>query len=232
MEFPLTEERINQIIFAMEDQRHRFLVHRRTGELVREDELAARPGLKPSDSGAPQAAEKAESEEQETAVLDGKRDDPYVPIPSWEPMDGFHLMERFVLKLRNPIFTEMLREALSSGKGVFRKFKDIVKKNREMEHLWFTFKEREMRQAVQEWYEGERELAGLQRLAREPEPPEELLAGDFAVVWGESRHLEPVLKLDQAQDNLLRLRVYLFHGPDEAAEFGLRSFHHQQQDLL
>jgi len=32
--FPLTEELINQIIFAMENQRHRFVVDRETGATV------------------------------------------------------------------------------------------------------------------------------------------------------------------------------------------------------
>jgi GNAT superfamily N-acetyltransferase len=106
-------------------------------------------------------------------------------------------MERFVLKLRNPIFAEMLREALSSGQGVFRRFKDILRKNREIEHLWFAFKDREMRQVVEQWYETERELAGLQRLAAGSEPPLELVASEIAILRGEARHVEPALKLDQ-----------------------------------
>jgi GNAT superfamily N-acetyltransferase len=189
--FPLTEELINQIIFAMEDQRHRFVVDRDTGAMLREDELppgeSAEPGLRPAQTG------------EEPGALDGVGGlrARYLPIPTWGPAEGFHLMERFVLKLRNPIFAEMLREALSSGQGVFRRFKDMLRKNREIERLWFAFKDKEMKQVVERWYETERELAGLERLAEGQEPPLELVASDFSIIRGEARHVEPALKLDR-----------------------------------
>jgi ribosomal protein S18 acetylase RimI-like enzyme len=189
--FPLTEELINQIIFAMEDQRNRFVVDRETGAMLREDELppgeAAEPRLRATQAG------------EEPGALDGVpgRRSRYLTIPTWGPAEGFHLMERFVLKLRNPIFAEMLREALSSGQGVFRRFKDMLRKNREIERLWFAFKDKEMKQVVEQWYEAERELAGLERLAVGEEPPLELVASDFSIIRGEARHVEPALKLDQ-----------------------------------
>jgi GNAT superfamily N-acetyltransferase len=201
--FSLTEELTNQIIFAMEDQKHRFVVDRETGALLREDELPAGGGRERGEAGSPDEAREAvrgRAEEGEApGALDGVpgRRPRYLPIPTWGPAEGFHLMERFVLKLRNPIFAEMLREALSSGQGVFRRFKDMLRKNREIERLWFAFKDKEMKQVVQQWYEAERELAGLERLAEEEEPPLELVASDFSIILGEPRHVEPALKLDQ-----------------------------------
>ena len=190
MTFPLSEQFVSQIIFAMEDQRYRFVVDRGTGEVFRAEEL-------PSQAVWPAAP--AAGEGAEPAALDGVTagEPQYVPIPAWGPTEGFHLMERFVLKLRNPIFAGMLREALSSGQGVFRKFKDILRKNREIERLWFAFKDREMRRAVEQWYEAERELAGLERLAAGSEPPQDLVASDFSILRGEARHVEPALKLDR-----------------------------------
>jgi GNAT superfamily N-acetyltransferase len=189
--FPLTEELIDQIIFAMEDQHHRFVVDRETGAMLREDELP------PGEAAAPEP--RASGAGEEPGALDGVGGPRtrYLPIPAWGPAEGFHLMERFVLKLRNPIFAEMLREALSSGQGVFRRFKDILRKNREIERLWFAFKDKEMKQVVEHWYEAERELAGLERLAEEQEPAVELVASDFSILRGEARHVEPALKLDQ-----------------------------------
>lgn len=200
MEFPLTENLLSQIIFAMEDQSHRFYIDRRKGVLVREDELEAEERRS---EDLPAQAEQAEQAAEEPALLDGKPLDGrgwqqrYAPVPVWSPAEGFHLMERFVLKLRNPIFAELLREALSSGQGVFRRFKDILKKNREIERLWFQFKEREMRRVVERWYEAERELADLQARALASRREEDLPASEFSILPGEARHLEPALKLDQ-----------------------------------
>jgi GNAT superfamily N-acetyltransferase len=193
--FPLTEQFVSQIIFAMEDQRHRFVVDRASGEVFRDDDLE--PGAareRRAALGQPQ-----EAGGDEPAALDGVEggNAQFVPIPTWGPAEGFHLRERFVLKLRNPIFVEMLREALSSGQGVFRRFKEILRKNHEIERLWFSFKDKEMRQVVEQWYESERELSGLERLATGGEPPLELVASDFSILRGEARHVEPSLKLDQ-----------------------------------
>ena len=41
--------------------------------------------------------------------------DRYYKIPEWGSMDGFHLMERFVALLRNPLARESLRSVLFSG---------------------------------------------------------------------------------------------------------------------
>jgi len=193
--FPLTEEFVSQIRFAMEDQRHRFVVDRASGEVFREDE--PEPGAARERRAAP--GQPLEAGGDEPAALDGVEGGSaqFVPIPTWGPAEGFHLMERFVLKLRNPIFAEMLREALSSGQGVFRRFKEILRKNLEIERLWFSFKDKEMRRVVEQWYESERELAGLERLATGGEPPLELVASDFSILRGEARHVEPSLKLDQ-----------------------------------
>lgn len=199
MDFPLTENLLSQIIFAMEDQSHRFYIDRRKGLLVREDELEAEA----RGSGGAEPPPPAGQAVEEPALLNGKPPDRrdwqqrYAPIPVWSPADGFHLMERFVLKLRNPIFAELLREALSSGQGVFRRFKDILKKNREIERLWFQFKEREMRRVVERWYETERELVDLQAKALVSGGEEDLPASEFSILPGEARHLEPALKLDQ-----------------------------------
>lgn len=169
MNFPLDEQRIDQIIFAMEDQQGSYAVDPETGELSSDFEEPLGDNL--------------------------------VPIPDWGPVDGFQLMERFVAGLRNPLLREQLKEALASGKGVFRKFKDILKTRPEIERLWFSFKERELRRVVREWYNDERELAGLERLPEEPEDSIEeavqLAASDFAIRPGEAKDLEAVLALDR-----------------------------------
>ena len=178
MEFSLTTELIEQIIFAMEDQENRYCVHRSSGQLLSEQGIGEQPG----------AGETAEESE-----------DACVPIPEWRPVDGFLLMERFVDRLRNALLRDQLKEALASGRGVFRKFKDILKTRPEMERLWFAFKDRELRKVVWRWYNDNRELAGLERLKEEPEEQdglEDLLGIDFAILALHHRHLEALLELD------------------------------------
>lgn len=223
MTFPLTKEFVSQIRFAMEDQRHRFVVDRASGEVFREDE--PEPGAARERRAAP--GQPLQAGGDEPAALDGVEGGSaqFVPIPTWGPAEGFHLMERFVLKLRNPIFAEMLREALSSGQGVFRRFKEILRKNLEIERLWFSFKDKEMRQVVEQWYESERELAGLERLATGGEPPLELVASDVSILRGEARHVEPSLKLDQKVLGELQLGVEprLLAGVEPRLLAGLRA---------
>ena len=175
MDFTLDNESIEQIIFAMEDQQHSYYVHRRSGELVREEEI--------------------EEDEGQEGI-----EDLFVPIPEWQPAHGFLLMEKFVARLRNPLLRDQLNDALASGRGVFRKFKDILKTSRGTEHVWFNFKERELRRVVRRWYNDQRELAGLERLEEEPEEIdglEDLLGSDFAVIPGQEQHLDAVRKLDE-----------------------------------
>jgi len=170
MDFILDGELIEQILFAMEDQQHQHLIDSHSGELVR-------AGEKEDDS-----------------------DTQYLPIPEWQPIHGFHLMEKFTARLRNPLFRSELKDALSSGRGVFRKFKDILKTNREIERLWFSFKDRELRKIVWHWYNEHRELAGLERLEEEIEETdglEDLLGSDFSIVAGRADHLESIERLDR-----------------------------------
>lgn len=105
----------------------------------------------------------------------------YLALPEWTSIMGFHLMERFVSSLRNPLFRDVLRESLASGHGVFRKFKNALKERPEMERLWFGYKEREMRGIVSEWFNEYRESIGLGRVAIDEEDTSELVLSDFRV---------------------------------------------------
>ena len=105
----------------------------------------------------------------------------YLDLPEWTSIMGFHLMERFVSSLRNPLFGDVLRECLASGQGVFRKFKNALKERPEMERLWFRYKEREMRAIVSEWFNLYRESIGLGRIAIDEEDTSELVLSDFRV---------------------------------------------------
>lgn len=151
MEFELTPEITDEIIFSMEDQAGIFLFDTCETRCVSSD-AATQPN--------------GETER-------------YYAIPQWDSVSGFRMMDRFAAQLRNPVVREDLRVALSSGQGVFRKFKNILKEYPEVERLWFTYKEREMRSIVREWYNNLRDFWGLERIGEEPEETEELVREDF-----------------------------------------------------
>ena len=134
MNFTLTAQMVDKIAFAMEDQKEKFAVDVDTGELVAVSSL---PAL---------------SEEK------------HVRLPRWGSAEGFHLMESFVTSLDNPAYREQLSRCLTMGKGVFRAFKDALKQNKEIEKLWFTYKERRLRGVIVSWYNANREARGLARL--------------------------------------------------------------------
>jgi ribosomal protein S18 acetylase RimI-like enzyme len=173
MQFELTQEILDQIIFAMEDQTEASVVDTTSGEVVA---LRAEP-----------------------AGHDAER---YAPIPEWKPVNGYQLMERFVAALRNPLLREQLREALAAGRGVFRGFKDSLRKYPEIEKRWYAFKEREMRRVVHDWYNQLRELQGLERLDFEPaaalEEAEELIEADFVFALGVGRRERELVEADRA----------------------------------
>ncbi|MFO8064379.1 MAG: UPF0158 family protein [Spirochaetia bacterium] len=172
MAFILTPEVADLIVFAMENQEDEFVFDTETAELVLVEEIP-------------------EGDEER-----------YVPIPEWTPADGFRLMEQFVGTLQNPVYHEKLSEALSAGRGVFRRFKDTVKERPEIERQWHSFKDRAMREVVSEWYNDLRETWGLERLAFEQPETEDLVLSDFALRRiGEEDHqlIEEVRRLTREQ---------------------------------
>jgi ribosomal protein S18 acetylase RimI-like enzyme len=167
MNFKLTPQMIDKIAFAMEDQEEEYLIDPESGELSARSLHGENP------------------------------DDSLAPLPRWGSAEGFHLMESFVTTLHNPVYHELLASALSNGKGVFRSFKDTLKKNHEIEKLWFRYKERRLRAVIIAWYNVNREARGLEKMAPEPEDTEELVASDFSLEWGLKSRLEELRLLDR-----------------------------------
>ncbi len=151
----LSDEVVDQIVFGMENQEESYYFDREKQVLIHEEELS-------------------EEEIEES----GNR---FVSLPEWRPVDGFHMMEQFTGTLRNPIYREELRETLKGGRGVFRRFKDLLKKHEPLEKLWFSFKEREMRKVVRRWYASITEAEEFERLGEEPEETEQLLLSDLMI---------------------------------------------------
>jgi ribosomal protein S18 acetylase RimI-like enzyme len=156
MQFELTEALIDDILFSMEDQDGEYWFDTVEGIV----------------SGGPDGLDAYDVEAEE----DGGR---YISLPEWDSASGFRLMERFAARFRNPLIREELSSALDHGKGVFRAFKNVLGRHPEAEKLWFSFKEREMKNEVINWYNGLREEWGLQKIGMEPEETSDLVLEDF-----------------------------------------------------
>jgi len=165
-EWKLTRERLDEIIYSMENQQESFCLDMETGRVRLESEVPARE------------AERCHE------------------LPQWRSLEGFQLMEQFVSSLRNPVSREELRQALAAGKGVFRSFKDVLKRRPDIERLWYAFKEREMTRIVVEWLNEIRELEGLEKLEPPPEDTEELIASDFLITPEIAGHLDAIAEYD------------------------------------
>jgi len=153
----LTSELLDQIIFAMENQGVCSYLDLKEG-FVTNDEL------------------KEDDEE-------GR----YLDVPEWTSADGFHLMEKFAQRVRNPYYKERLSAVLQSGHGVFRRFKDTLQEQGSLLQAWYGFKEHEMEKVVTAWY---REGKGGISLSEEGEEGEEgfsdLLLEDFSVEFSDT----------------------------------------------
>jgi GNAT superfamily N-acetyltransferase len=168
MNYVLTPQMIDKIGFAMEDQKEQYAVSVEDGELV------------------PAAS-----------LPEGALENTHVRLPRWGSAEGFHLMESFVTSLDNPAWREQLSRALTMGRGVFRAFKDVLKQDKEIEKLWFAYKERRLRSVIVSWYNANREARGLERLPEEPEETEELVMSDFSFSWDVGSHARDVEALDR-----------------------------------
>jgi GNAT superfamily N-acetyltransferase len=174
MRFELTEALIDNILFSMEDQDGVFVLDTREGILTGEDDWGF-----------------GETEKNDE---DGDR---FIALPSWSPSDGYQLMEKFTAALKNTVIRKRLTSALDRGKGVFRAFKDVLSSYPEVEQLWFSFKEREMRRVILDWYNACREEWGLARLGDEPEETEDLVLEDFRFRPPENRDGAAIATLRQ-----------------------------------
>jgi GNAT superfamily N-acetyltransferase len=154
MQFDLNEALLDHILFCMEDQEWEFFIDCQEGEVVSRDEL-------------------------EKDDLDNDTEDRFISLPEWDSSCGFRLMEHFAASLRNPMIRNELSNALNQGRGVFRAFKNTLNRHPEIEKLWFSFKEREMKREVINWYNGLREEWGLEKIGLEPEETQDLVLEDF-----------------------------------------------------
>ena len=156
--FTMTPELMDQVIFGMENQKEKMILDSETGLVLPLSSLA-------------------EEELQEER---------YYQLPSWEPADGFQLMEGFAGALQNPIYRERLRQILNAGRGVFRGFKNVLKERPDLEKKWFLYKERYMKQRVKEWYSDLWGYWDALDAGEEPVEMDDLFLEEFSIVRTQS----------------------------------------------
>ncbi len=152
MQFDLTDDIIDDLIFAMEDQQdNEFLFDTVEKGVINSSDISK----------------------------DNCNLDRFCEIPHWDSRDGFRVMEQFVATLRLPVERETLKAVLLAGKGVFRNFKNSLKDYPEAEQRWYVFKEKVLRNAVIQWYNDLCDKWGLEKIEGEPEETENLIFDDF-----------------------------------------------------
>lgn len=160
MYFEFSDSIKTEILFAMEDQTSEYFFDSKNLSIVNKNEF--------------------ENLKSENDIDD--RDDRYVKIPKWTSADGYALLEEFVDSLYSPLAREDLKRTLSSGRGVFRNFKNVLKMYPNVEKRFALFKNKKMQVKIADWYNNLRESWGLETLEsidEEAFSTEELVQNDF-----------------------------------------------------
>lgn len=172
--FILDSSKLNEILYNMENQNKDSVIVISTGEILYHETFTG---------------------------ID--RDTTY-PLPEWGPVEGFRIMNEFVSGLKNPLVKEELKFVLSSGHGVFRKFKNVLKDSPEVERIWFSFKKNEIKSKVLNWYNQIRDYAGLEVYSEEDfEDDKDLLDFDFSIRKGEEKDSDFIYRWDRKGFNEL-----------------------------
>lgn len=167
--FTLNSSKINEILYSMENQEKDSFINIANGEI--------------------EFFDKGTKKELE--------DDLYV-LPEWGPIQGFRIMDDFTGTLKNPLVKQELKSVLNSGHGVFRKFKNVIKGNQEIQKLWYQYKKNEMKTLVIIWYNQIRELIGLDILTDDEfDDEQELLGFDFTIENCDKESLEFIVNSDK-----------------------------------
>lgn len=173
MQFELTEGTIDDILFYMENQNGDFVFDSVISEVVPCDEFDEYADYESA----------AISQYDNVTEDDGER---FYNLPEWTSVDGFRLMEHFAGNLRNPPAKKDLMNVLSSGRGVFRNFKNILAKYPEVEKFWYIYKDDQMKKKIRQWYNDLRESWHLARLNYDDDTEEtsDAILGDFTIREG------------------------------------------------
>lgn len=163
MQFSLNEAIIDEILFYMENQDGNFMFDSVLEEVVSYDEF--------------------DDYELESFEQENDNTERFYELPQWSSRDGFNMMKDFANNLHNPPAKNQLIDILSSGRGVFRNFKNVLSNFPKVEKIWYVYKRNQMKKNIREWYNDLREIWHLERLTydEETEENEEIIFADFSI---------------------------------------------------
>lgn len=109
-----------------------------------------------------------------------KNNERFLALPSWGSIEGFKIREQFIKDMKNPIYKKHLDHVFHTGRGVFRKFKEVLKENPIIERQWLEYKSKYLKAIVINWYKECEGYINLVNLEEEIEElPNDLLVSDF-----------------------------------------------------
>lgn len=152
MTFELTDSLKTNLLAALENQEKSFLVSAKSGELL---EIGAVRSIQDNEEN-------------------------FYSLPEWTSEHGFKLREDFVEQLHSPVAHDELLAVLHSGRGVFRNFRNVLREYPEIDRLWLKYKNQRLLEIINDWYNGLREIWGLEKLDYLPESDESLVHDDFS----------------------------------------------------
>jgi hypothetical protein len=74
----------------------------------------------------------------------------YVPIPERNSLEAYHIMNEFLETVQDPFLKKELTSALN-GKGVFRKFKNVLLEYPKERKRWHSYNAKAIKNIIKEW---------------------------------------------------------------------------------
>ncbi len=160
---------LKNIIFSMENQSSIGYLDLECSEIVEINSINDSVIVK---------AEKNSDELISIKILKNK--DRFLALPPWGSIEGFKIREQFIKDMKNPVYKKHLDHVFHTGRGVFRKFKEVLKENPIIERQWLDYKSKYMKAVVINWYKECEGYINLVNLEEEIEElPNDLLVSDF-----------------------------------------------------
>lgn len=157
--------------------------------------------------------------------------DRFLALPPWGSIEGFKIREQFIKDMKNPVYKKTLNHVFHTGRGVFRKFKEILKENPLIERQWKEYKSNYMKAIVINWYEQCEGYINLVNLEEEIEElPNDLLISDFVVSFklnNDDYEIVQIIKkniikdLDKEEKIIVNRRQQLLKNPNYVVVYNL-----------